>query len=135
MPEILLKDERYQLMGLLFEIHNKLGPIYKEINYQDAIEALLKRENLLYVREKKIPIMLDGVPVSDIFADFIIEDVILLEVKAKPFIKHEDIRQTSRMIRAEGIPLGIIANFKRNKLEYKRVINNSLHSRNIRDYS
>jgi GxxExxY protein len=135
MPEILLKDERHQLMGLLFEIHNKLGPIYKEINYQDAIEALLKRENLLYVREKKIPIMLDGVPVSDIFADFIIEDVILLEVKAKPFIKHEDIRQTSRMIRAEGIPLGIIANFKRNKLEYKRVINNSLHSRNIRDYS
>ena len=123
MTTLVLKDESYKLMGLLFEVHNKLGPIYKEINYQDAIEALLKRENIPYIREKKIAVRIGEIQISALYADFVIDGKILIEVKAKRFINHEDIRQTSRMIKSENIPLAIIVNFKRKSLEYKRIIN------------
>ncbi len=121
--KIVLKDESYQLMRLLFEIHNKLGPIYKEKNYCDAIEEVLKREKIPYERERKIVLKFGGLEVSDFFADFVVDNKILLEVKAKPFITNHDIRQASRYIKTLGIPLAIIANFKRQRLESKRVIN------------
>ncbi len=128
---IVLPDESYRLMGLLFEIHNKLGPIYKEINYQDAIEEVLKRENLPYEREKEIKLKLDNLKLSNLFADFIIDDKVLIEVKAKKFITEEDVRQAARYIKSQNLPLAIIANFKRQKLESKRVTNPAFEKNSI----
>ena len=122
---IVLADESYNLMGLLFEIHNKLGPIYKEKNYQDAIEEILKREKIPYEREKNIPLEFENLKVSNFFADFIIDGKIVLEVKASQFITQDDIRQTLRYIKSANIPLGIITNFRKDKLEYKRLVNPS----------
>src|SRR3989344_3099893 len=120
---IVLKDDSYDLMGQLFEVQNKLGPIYKEKNYQDAIEEVLKRDQIPYEREKLIKLKFENIEVSDFFADFVINNKILLEVKAKPFITNDDIRQTSRYIKSLELPLGIVANFKKQKLEYRRVVN------------
>ena len=120
---IMLKDESYGMMKLLFEIHNKLGPIYKEKNYQDAVEEILKREGIPYEREKNIKLKFENIEVSNFYADFVIRDRILLEIKAKPFITNDDVRQGSRYIKSLHLPLAIVANFKRNKLEYKRVVN------------
>ena len=121
--QIILADESYKLMSLLFEIHNKLGPIYKEKNYQDAIEEILKRENIFYEREKLIKLNFENLEVSNFFSDFVIDNKILLEVKTSKFIIQEDIRQVLRYIKSANLPLGIIANFRRKKLEYKRLIN------------
>mgnify|MGYP001602892494 FL=1 len=120
---IILKDESYRLMGLLFEIHNKLGSVYKEKNYQDAIEAILEREKIPFEREKNITLKFDNLDVSDFFADFIIDNKIILEIKATQFITQEDIRQILRYIKSANLPLGIIVNFRSGELEYKRVIN------------
>lgn len=120
---VVLADESYDLMGLLFEVHNKLGPIYKEKNYQDAIEAILKREKILYEREKNIPLEFESIKISNFFADFIVDKKILIEVKSTKFITQNDIRQTLRYIRSTNLPLGIIVNFRSDKLEYKRLIN------------
>jgi len=122
---IILKNESYRLMALLFEIHNKLGPVYKEKNYQDGIEEILKREKIHYEREKKIVLEFGNLKISDFFADFIIDNTILLEVKAKKFITQDDIRQTLRYIKSSGLPLGIVVNFRKDKLEYRRLINPS----------
>jgi len=120
---IVLKDESYRLMGLLFNIHNKLGPVYKEKNYQDAIEEVLKRENISFEREKSVKLKIDGMEVSDFFADFVIDGKILLEVKATKFITQNDIRQVLQYIKSADLPLGIIANFRKEKLEYRRLVN------------
>src|SRR3989338_10485984 len=77
MTTLVLKDESYRLMGLLFEVHNKLGPIYKEINYQDAIESVLKKEGIVYQREKDIGLMINGERVGEFLADFIVNNQIL----------------------------------------------------------
>ena len=120
---IILKEESYKLMSLLFEVHNKLGPIYKEKNYQDAIEEILKREKIPYEREKKVVLEFENLKIGNSFVDFVIDDKILLEVKAEKFITQQDIRQVLRCIKSTNLPLGIIVNFRRDKLEYKRLIN------------
>ena len=120
---IMLKNESYKLMSLLFEVHNKLGPIYKEKNYQDAIEQILKRESISYEREKNVKLKFENLEVSDFFVDFLIDNKIVLEVKTKPFISNDDIRQASRYIKSLNLPLAIIVNFKHQRLEFKRVVN------------
>ena len=120
---IVLAEESYKLMKLLFEIHNKLGTVYKEKNYQDAVEEILKREKISYEREKRITLEFEDLKISDFFADFVIDNKILLEVKAEKFITQNDIRQILRYIKSANLPLGIIVNFRRDRLEYKRLIN------------
>jgi len=138
-PRIMLKEESYKLMNLLFEVHNKLGPIYKEKNYQDAIEEILKRERIPQERERPIKLKFENLEVSDFFADFIIDNKILLEIKAKPFITNDDVRQASRYIKSSNLPLAIVVNFKKQKLESRRIVNpifendSSLFEDNSRD--
>ena len=123
MADIVLPQLSYQIMGILFKIHNELGPVHKEKNYQDAVEMLLKKNNIKYEREKEVELEVDGEKVKGFFIDFLIDNKLILELKATKFIKNEDIRQVSRYLKSSNLPLAIIANFKRNKLESKRVIN------------
>ncbi len=130
MAKLILKDESYELMGLMFRIHSQLGPSCKEKNYQDAIEMIFKKENIEYEREKEVFIPFEGEKLGGFFIDFLVWHKIILEVKCKPFITHEDVRQVMRYLQATGYPLAIIVNFKREKVEFKRVINSNSRSDN-----
>jgi len=83
---------------------------------------IFRREKAHYEREKELAMTFGDLKIKKFFIDFIVEDIIL-EVKAGNFIKQEDIRQVARYLKAAGLPLGIIVNFKRRSLEYKRIIN------------
>ncbi len=120
---VILPELSYRLMGILFKIHRELGPVHKEKNYQDAIEVALKKEEVHFTREKELMLDYEGEELRGFFVDFIIEDKLILEIKAKRFITHEDKRQTLRYLKASNLPLAIIVNFKRSKLEYLRLIN------------
>ena len=132
MAELVLKEESYKLMELMFRVHNQLGPSYKEKNYQKGVEAIFLKEKVKYEREKEVMIPFEGGKLGGFFVDFIVWGKIILEIKAKPFITKEDIRQVLRYLQATGLPLAIIVNFKREKLEYKRVINSNPKIRNSR---
>jgi putative transcription antitermination factor YqgF len=125
MAELILKEESFKLMGLMFRVRGQLGPSCKEKNYQDAIEIIFKKENIKFEREKEIYIPLEGEKLGGFFIDFLVWDKIILEIKSKPFITHEDVRQAIRYLRATGLPLALLVNFKREKVEYKRVINSN----------
>lgn len=133
MAELVLKEFSYKIMGLLFSVHNSLGPICKEKNYQDAIEILLQQNKIPYKREQELALPFSGQTIKGFYADFLVDKKIIIEVKAKRFIKQEDIRQTCRYVKGANVPLGIIVNFKRNKLEYKRIINPAFKHQSIRD--
>lgn len=123
MSDLILPKESYRLMGMLFDVHNKLGPIYKEKHYTDAVEAKFKQEKIKYIREKSLRMHFKDLLVPDFAPDFIVWDCIVLDIKAYRYIKHDDLRQMSRYLNETKLPLGVIANFKRQMLEYKRIIN------------
>lgn len=123
MSELILPELSYKTMGVLFKVHNELGPVQKEKNYQDAVELLFKKNHINYEREKEVELEVDGEKCKGFFLDFLVEQKIDLELKAKKFISHEDVRQSLRYLKSTNLPLAIVANFKRKSLEYKRLIN------------
>lgn len=120
--ELLYPDLSYQLMGVLYEVHNKLGTKYLEKHYQRAIETKLKLMKIPYQREAKIEVNFENEKLGDFYADFIIDGKIILETKTIWKITVDDIKQVLRYLDALGLRLAIVANFKHPRLEYKRVI-------------
>jgi GxxExxY protein len=113
----------YLLMGILFEVHNKLGTKYQEKHYQRAIEIKLKELKIPYQREVKTIVEFGKESLGDFFVDFIIDNKIILEVKKIWKISDDDIKQVLRYLEGTGLKLGIIANFRHKRLEFSRILN------------
>lgn len=116
--EIIEKDLSYRLVGLFFRIQQRLGRYCREQQYGDALENELRNEQLQFVRE--FPIEVEG-RVSNI-VDFNIEDRILIDLKAKPFVEKSDYYQMRRYLESANIKLGLIVNFRHRYLQPKRVL-------------
>jgi len=123
MSNIIYKDESYKLMGILFDIHNNLGKGFLEIVYKDAIEYELEKSNIFFEREKEYSIKYKDVFLKHKFyADFVVFDKIILELKCFKSITDSHIAQAMNYLMVSGNKLAIIANFNNDYLEYKRII-------------
>lgn len=123
MGELILKEESYLLVGICMEVHRELGMGFKEILYKDAIELELQEKNIPYKRESMFTVEYKGIILPHKFyADFVIFDSIILEVKSTSFIVNNFVAQTINYLKASGLKLGIIANFGEKSFTYKRVV-------------
>jgi GxxExxY protein len=119
--KIIFPELSYEVNGLLFKVHNELGRFCKEKQYGDTFESLLKEKGLQYEREKPLP--LDRVKVNFTnIADFVINNELLVDLKAKPVVTKEDYSQIQRYLRAGNYKLGLIVNFRNKYLKPIRVI-------------
>ncbi|MBK9730753.1 MAG: GxxExxY protein [Chitinophagaceae bacterium] len=118
-----LKDETDIIIGVGMEIHRILGFGFLEIVYKDAYEYELRKRGIFYQREKEY-----AIPYKDIilphkfYADFVVFDKVILEVKAKSEIADDDLARTINYLKCSGCKVGLILNFGRVKLDIKRVI-------------
>lgn len=120
---IVYPELSYQLMGALFKVHNKLGSSYQEKYYQRAIATELENQKLPFVREKEIILSYGNTGIGKYRLDFVIDDKLALEIKTVPFLKDEFIRQLLAYLVSANLKLGVIANFRTQRLTYRRVIN------------
>jgi GxxExxY protein len=105
------------------EVHTNLGMGFKEAVYKDAVEIEFRSQGVPFVREKQFKIEYKGIVLPHkYYADFIVSDSIILEIKSASFIIDNFIAQTINYLKASGIKLGIIANFGEKSLTYKRVV-------------
>jgi len=117
--KIIEKELSYKLGGIFFETQNKLGRFCREKQYADAFENKLKENKINFEREASIEIENR----KSNFVDFIIENRLLVDFKAKPFIEKEDYNQMKRYLEASKLELGLIVNFRSRYLKPKRVLN------------
>ena len=118
------KNENYEIVGLCMEVHRILGPGLLEIVYKDALEIELKNNNIPYEREKEYNVEYKGIILSHKFyADFVVYDDIILEVKSVKEISNDHLAQTLNYMKLADTPIGIIANFQNKSLVHKRLIN------------
>lgn len=129
--KILYPKLSYKLTGLFYKAHSKLGRFCREKQYADKIEDLLKENKIPYKRELELknltPESIEGNKV-----DFIIDNQVLVEVKAKKFITKEDYYQMLRYLESANLELGLIVNFRNTYLKPKRVLNAKIYNS---DYS
>lgn len=121
MSEIFHKELSYRINGLLFKIHNELGRYCREKQYGDALEKLLKAKNMPFDREESAPVeSIDNQGTNKV--DFIVDNKIVLELKAKPIIQKDDYYQIQKYLQATGHKLGFIVNFRNKYLKPIRII-------------
>jgi GxxExxY protein len=109
---------------ICMEVHRLLGPGLLEIVYKDALEIEFKNHRIPYQREKEFAIEYKGIILPHKFyADFIVYDDIILEVKSVKEICNDHLAQTLNYMKLADTPVGIIANFQNKSLVHKRLIN------------
>lgn len=122
MAVLIEPDLSYIITGILFKVYNKLGPLYQEKYYQRAIEKELQSQEIPFIREKSVSIGYEDSNIGRYFLDFLIDNKIVLEIKVIKFIHPKYIQQVLAYQNKLQIRLGIIANFRKDKLELKRLI-------------
>ncbi|WP_264519612.1 GxxExxY protein [Flavobacterium sp. N1994] len=121
--ELYRKEENYTIIGLCMKVHRILGPGLLEIVYKDALEIEFRNNNIPYAREKEFFIEYKGTILPHKFyADFIVYEEIILEVKSVKEINNEHIAQTINYMKLADSQLGIIANFQNKSLTHKRLV-------------
>ncbi len=113
--DLLYEDLTYKIRGVLFEVHRELGRFATEKQDADLFEAKLKYHKMNYRREQRVGD-------SGNITDFIIEDKIVVEFKAKPFLLKKDYYQLQRYLQSTQLKLGLLVNFRSEYLNPKRVL-------------
>lgn len=117
------QEKTYQLNGIAMEIHRILGRGFLEIVYKDAMEYEFKLRKIKYEREKEYTITYkDIVLPHKFFADFVVFDKIIVEVKAQDGVIEDHYSQVINYLAVSKCKIGLIYNFGGSSLEIKRVI-------------
>lgn len=111
-----------KIIGCAIEVHKKLGPGFIESVYENAFILELTKKGLLFDRQKEVVIEYDGVEVGKHRLDLIIEDTIVVELKAIKNIDDIHFVIVRSYLKALGKEHGLLINFSKKVLEVKRVI-------------
>lgn len=121
---VLYAELSYQIQGAIYDVANNYGKGLKEIIYEKALGEALTKRGLLWERQKQIPIYSSetekklGVYIPDI----VVEDKIVIEVKATDFTTKQNLQQQLSYLKASKYEVGYLVNFCAQKLYIKRSI-------------
>ncbi len=123
MVNLLLKDEVYAIVGAAMEVHRNLGCGFLEGVYQEALEIELTGRGIPYLPQKELPILYKGMQLKKVYvADFVVYDKIIVELKASNGLTSVDEAQILNYLKATGMKVGVLINFGKDSLEWKRKV-------------
>jgi GxxExxY protein len=112
----------YRIIGAAMAVHNELGYGYKEEVYEKALEARLNYDGIPVERQYEVHVDYEGVQVAIFYLDLFAENQVIIEVKAFSHqLTNDELAQVINYLKATGAPVGLLFNFGRRKLEYRRV--------------
>lgn len=112
----------YKIIGLTMEIHRELGPVHKETIYQRALEKSLRLNGINFKREEAVEVIFKGEKVGLYRPDFVVEDKIVVELKALPFLPIKSSIQLTYYLKNTDYRIGLLINFGGPSLQVKRRI-------------
>jgi len=118
-----------QIIGCCFEVCNELGGGFLESVYEKALLHLLREKGLKAISQAPIVVEFRGQIVGEFFADILVEDKIVVELKAVKKLASEHLAQVINYLKATGFEAGLLINFGGQKLEYRR-LNNKIEKLN-----
>lgn len=120
--KILFKDLSYKIVGLAMQLHNELGHGFLEKVYENSLMILLEENGLHAVQQFPIAVEYHGRVVGDYIADIIVENTVIVELKALDKISEIHKAQTLNYLKATNYRLALLINFGKWKLEYARLV-------------
>lgn len=120
--DFLYEKESYQIRGACFDVWKQFKGMFKESVIDKSLTIAMKNRGLSVESQKRIDIFFQNNKVGTYVPDKIINDAILIELKAKAFVTKQDIEQFWNYLKGSKYKLGFLINFSPTKLEIKRVI-------------
>jgi GxxExxY protein len=120
--KLLHRDITERIIGGAFEVHGELGYGFLERVYERALQVELIRRRSAVEIEKRVQVRYKDVVVGDYDSDLIVDGCVLVELKVNPQYDRRDEAQLLNVLKATGIKVGLLVNFGRAKVEYKRLV-------------
>jgi GxxExxY protein len=120
--KLLHEETTQRIIGAAFEVHDQLGYGFLERVYQRALQVELLRRGAIVEIEKRIQVRYKGIVVGDYDADLLIDGCVVVEIKVAPQYDRRDEAQLLNELKATSLKVGLLINFGRNKVEYKRLV-------------
>lgn len=121
--DLLYPELSYKIVGCLINAYAKTGPGHREKIYQRATALMFKNANIKFQEQVYVPIKIDDTLIGKNYLDFLIEDKIIIELKAKSTFSYYEIDQLYQYLKALGLELGLLVHFTADGVKYKRIIN------------
>ena len=100
-----------KIIGIFYKVYNALGDGFLEKVYVGAIKIEFDKIGLRCVREMPIKVNYEGVVVGEYLADFLVEEKVLVEIKAIPELRDKDERQLKNYLKGTRVEVGLLMNF------------------------
>ncbi len=120
--ELAHADVTRGVIGAAFEVHQELGYGFLERVYQRALQCELVKRGFVAELERPISVSYKGVVVGDYVADLLVNGCVLVELKTATQYNSSDEAQLLNELKATGIKVGLLLNFGRAKVEFKRLV-------------
>lgn len=118
-----LDEITYKVNGCAMKVHNVLGNGFQEVIYQRCLAIELERAALAYQREEEHTIYYEGIEVGTRRADFVVEDKIIVELKAVISLEDVHLAQAKNYVVAYDKEIGLLINFGARSLQFKKIYN------------
>ena len=118
---LLYEELSSKILNACFEVINELGAGFLEFVYQNSLQIALRQKGLKVVAQFPLSVSFRNEIVGDFYADLLVEDKIIVELKAVSALAPEHQAQVINYLKATGLDVGLLVNFGRPKLEYKRL--------------
>ena len=119
--KLLYEDITSKILAACFEVINELGSGFLESVYEKALIIALKQSGVRATSQAPLGVFFRGENVGDFIADLIVEDKVIVEIKAVKALAPEHQAQLINYLKVTHIKVGLLVNFGRPKLEYKRL--------------
>ncbi|MDR9410706.1 MAG: GxxExxY protein [Balneolaceae bacterium] len=113
----------HKIIGCAMEVHSALGNGFQEVIYQRALEYELELQDIHFAREVDMPVYYKDLQVGTRRVDFLIEDVLSVEIKAIIELEDVHLAQAMNYLEAYNLEVGLLINFGSRSLDFKRVHN------------
>ena len=112
-----------QVLGGVFEVSNTLGPGFLEKVYERALLRELSLRGIRATAQSSFAVTYKGKIVGEYFADILVEDALLVELKCVDRLSNEHTAQCLNYLRASGRAVCLLVNFQKAKVDWKRIVN------------
>jgi GxxExxY protein len=117
-----------KIIGCAIEVHKIIGNGFQEVIYQRALEMEMNLQGLKFSREFEMPIFYKNNRIGTRRVDFLVEDVISVEIKAVIQLEDVHMAQAINYLEAYNLEIGLLINFGSKSLTFKRLTNSKFKS-------
>jgi len=117
-----INDLTYKIIGACMKVHNGIGPGFPEEYYQNALVYEFTKQDIPFEAQKPLIVYYEDVQVGISFLDFLIDDIVILEIKSLAALNNVHKYQVMKYFASSEYSVGLLVNFGAERLQYERLV-------------